>query len=66
LAHAVLYAEGESRSTDRTLHRWFDPVENMADEIMEIWGFDPNAMDTWMQENWTWPTEKRARSKKRK
>jgi hypothetical protein len=66
LAHAVLCAKGERLPTERTQHRCFDPSESMADEIMELWGFDPDAVDVWVQQNWNWASDKRAKGKKRK
>jgi len=33
----------------------FDEIEIIADEIMELWGFEPWDMDQWLDENWTWP-----------
>jgi hypothetical protein len=29
-------------------------IENIADEYMEWWGFDPDAIDDWCAENWKW------------
>jgi hypothetical protein len=66
LAQAVLYAKGERLPADRTPPRWFDQIESMADEIMELWGFDPDAVDVWVQQNWNWASDKRAKGKKRK
>ena len=57
LAHVIQYALGEPSSTDRTLPRWCDEAESHADEIMELWDFDPWAMDDWIDANWTWPSE---------
>lgn len=56
LAHAVEYACGEFPQADRTQPRVFVEAENVADEIMEGWGFDPWAMDHWIERNWRWPT----------
>jgi len=57
LAHVVQFAIGEPPSGDRTLPRGSDDAEMVADEIMEEWGYDPNAMDDWTAANWTWPSE---------
>ena len=55
LAHAVQYARGDWPNTDRSKPRWWDEAEMVADEIMGEWGFDPWAMDDWMERNWKWP-----------
>lgn len=57
LAHVVQYAIGEPPHSDRTLPRWCDQTEIIADEIMELWDFDPWAMDKWVERHWTWPTD---------
>lgn len=57
LAHVFLYADGELLGTDREKPRISDPIEIMADTIMEMWGFDSEALDQWLEKNWTWPPE---------
>jgi hypothetical protein len=57
LAHVIQYATGDlprPGGTDRTIPRSCDPIENIADEYMEWWGFDPSAIDEWCAENWKW------------
>jgi hypothetical protein len=55
LAHVALITVGEFACTDRTQPRMFDDIEIMADEVMELWDFDPDGIDHWMEKNWTWP-----------
>lgn len=55
LAHVVQSATDGPPHTDRTIARIFDTTENIADEYMEGWGFDSEAMDEWLNKNWTWP-----------
>jgi hypothetical protein len=54
LAHVVNKASGDMLQTDRTQPRWNDPSEEIADEIMQTWGFDPYAMDRWLKAHWKW------------
>lgn len=58
LAHVVQYATGDlprsGSMMDRTIPRIFDAIENIADEYMEWWGFDADAMDDWCAKNWKW------------
>ena len=51
LAHVYLFAFGQEEGTNRRLHRWDDPIEEAADELMEEWGFDPYDMDDWVSRN---------------
>ncbi|MBI2806097.1 MAG: hypothetical protein HYX68_14040 [Planctomycetes bacterium] len=55
LAHAVQYASGDLPQTNRELPRCWDDTETFADEIMHEWGFDPWAMDDWIERHWKWP-----------
>lgn len=54
LAHVVNHASGDVIQTDRTQPRWNDVAEEIADEIMQTWGFDPWAMDRWLKAHWKW------------
>lgn len=54
LAHVVQDASGDCSQTDRSEPRWNDPCEEIADEIMNDWGFDPWAMDEWFKAHWKW------------
>ena len=57
LAHVVQYATDDlprPGSMDKTIPRNFDPIENIADEYMEWWGFDPDAIDDWVNDKWKW------------
>jgi hypothetical protein len=51
LAHVLLRTCGWEEHTNREVHRWDDPIEEAADEVMEDWGFDPNDMDVWVYRN---------------
>lgn len=54
LAHVALFAVGEIQNVDRTIPRVFDETEIMADELMELWGIDSQAIDVWLEKYWTW------------
>lgn len=60
LAHVVQYAKGwiERNSVDapndRSTPRLFDDNEIAADEIMEEWGFNPDGLEEWVDQNWKW------------
>jgi len=54
LAHVIQYATGEEPRTDTTKPRMLDATENGADGYMEYWGFDSEAMDDWLRDNWKW------------
>lgn len=57
LAHVVQHANGWHDLGDPTTHRWNDLREVDADEMMEAWGFDPDAIDR------AWVATKKRRNK---
>ena len=51
LAHVWLIAGGQEDASNKSLHRWDDPVEIAADEVMDYWGFEPDSIDDWLMRN---------------